>query len=594
MNAMLFYRSYPLMRAVVCYLVFTSAALVCAKVKLPPVIGSGMVLQRDLPVAVWGWAEPGEKVKVVFAGQEKSAETGSDGRWLAKLDPLKASKQPMTMTITSSDEGQKVILENILVGEVWLCSGQSNMEWGVANSMNAKEEVAASSHPLIRLFNVPGHTVSPLPKEQGAGQWRLCEPGSVGGFSAVGYYFGRRLKDELDVPVGLIGSNWGGTRIEPWTTLAGFESVPELSAIAGRVKAYGAGTRVGGGDPSAIYNSMVHPLTPFALRGAIWYQGESNGAEGDSYYQKTHALVNGWRKVFRNDSLAFYWVQLANFKQENRNPAGGDGWAKIREAQTRALDIPGTGMAVITDIGDARDIHPRNKQDVGWRLAQWALHQTYKRKDLVPSGPLYKSQEIEGNSIRISFHHAGKGLMVGKKSGLDPVREIKDGRLEHFAITGADMKWVWAEAQIDGATVVVKSAQVADPVAVRYAYTMNPVRANLYNRDGLPAGAFRTDTWAGPSETLKWHPVNDGVEPPRSFSGSPTEIIFVNKAEYEVKIYWIEFGGGARLYGELEPGATRKQSTYSNSSWLITNMEEKPLGYFRTTGKIGHATIPKS
>jgi sialate O-acetylesterase len=588
---MMFHRTFPSIRAFVFCLVFTMSALACAKVKLPPVIGSGMVLQRDLPVPVWGWAEPGEMVKVAFAGQDKSAETGSDGRWLVKLDPLKASKQPMVMTITSGDEPQQV-LENILVGEVWLCSGQSNMEWGVGNSMNAREEVAAARHPLIRLFNVPGHTVSPLPKEQGAGAWKLCEPGSAGGFSAVGYYFGRRLKDELEVPVGLIGSNWGGTRIEPWTTLAGFESVPELSAIAGRVKAYGAGTRVGGGDPSAIYNSMVHPLTPFALRGAIWYQGESNGAEGESYYQKKHALVNGWRKAFSNNDMAFYWVQLANFEKENRNPAGGDGWAKIREAQMQALDIPGTGMAVITDIGDARDIHPRNKQDVGWRLAQWALHQTYGMKDLVPSGPLFKSQKIEENSIRVSFHHVGKGLMVGQKSGLDPVREVKEGQLEHFSITGADMKWVWADAKIDGKTVLVTSPDVAEPVAVRYAYTMNPARANLYNRDGLPAGAFRTDKWAGPSETLKWHPLDNGKMPPRSFSGSATEIILSNKADYKVKIYWIEFGGAARLYGDLEPGATRKQSTYSNASWLITNMEEKPLGYFRTTGKIGNAIIP--
>ena len=587
----MFYRFDRLMRMLVFHFVFTMSAMVCAKVQLPPVIGNGMVLQRELPVPVWGWAEPGELVKVVFSGQERSVKANNDGKWSVEFGPLKASTKPMVMTITCGDDIQ--ILENILVGEVWLCSGQSNMEWGVGNSMNAKEEIAAATHPLIRLFNVPGHTVSAQPKEQGAGQWRSCEPGSISGFSAVGYYFGRRIKGELNVPVGLIGSNWGGTRIEPWTPLEGFESVPELSAIAGQVKSYNSKTRVGGRDPSAIYNSMVHPLTPYALRGAIWYQGESNGAEGETYYQKKHALVNGWRKAFRNDHMAFYWVQLANFQQENRNPAGGDGWAKIREAQTKALDIPGTGMAVITDIGEARDIHPRNKQDVGWRLAQWALHQTYGLNDLVPSGPLYKSQKIEGNAIRVFFHHVGEGLMVGKKSGLDPVREVNDGRLEHFAITGADMKWVWADAKIDGETVVVQSPDVVEPIAVRYAFTMNPERANLYNRDGLPAGPFRTDTWPGPSETLKWQRLSEGKKPPKSFSGSATEILFTNKADYKVKIFWIEFGGAAKLYGELEPGATRTQSTYSNASWLITNEKDKPLGYFRTTGKIGHAIIPK-
>ena len=310
------------------------------------------------------------------------------------LDPLKANGNGSALTITGKN---KITLENVLVGEVWICSGQSNMEWAIKQSMNPKEEAAAANYPQIRLFNVPGHTVSPLPKEEGAGQWQVCDPNSANNFSAVGYFFGRRLHKDLKVPVGLIGSNWGGTRIEPWTTLAGFESVPELSKIADQVKNYKQDTRVGGGQPSAIYNSMVHPLTPFAMRGGIWYQGESNGNEGITYYQKKHALVNGWRKAFQNKDLAFYWVQLANFQKESDKPEGGDGWAKLREAQTQALDIPGTGMAVITDIGAANDIHPRNKQDVGWRLAQWALHQTYGQKDLVPSGPLYKSHKVEGN-----------------------------------------------------------------------------------------------------------------------------------------------------------------------------------------------------
>ena len=485
-------KSHKLNRSLTFLTLLTVAFTASADVTLPPVLGSGMVLQRDLPVPVWGWADAGEKVSVTFAGQTKTTKAGDDGKWMVKLDPLKANSKAASLTVTGNN---KISLDNVLVGEVWICSGQSNMEWALRSSMNAKEEVAAADHPQIRLFNVPGHTTSPLPKEKGAGSWQVCNPKSATGFSAVGYFFGRRLQKDLGVPVGLVGSNWGGTRIEPWTTLAGFESVPELSKIADQVKNYKADTKVGGGSPSAIYNSMVHPLAPFAMRGGIWYQGESNGGEGVTYYHKKHALVNGWRKVFQNKDLAFYWVQLANFRKENENPAGGDGWAKIREAQTQALDIPGTGMAVITDIGAANDIHPRNKQDVGWRLAQWALHQTYGKKNLVPAGPLYKSQKIEGNTIRLSFNHVGKGLMVGKKTGLEPTAEVKGGQLAHFAIAGTDKKWFWAEATIDGETVVVKSSDVPKPVAVRYGYTMNPAKANLYNKEGIPASPFRTDGW---------------------------------------------------------------------------------------------------
>jgi sialate O-acetylesterase len=479
-----------------------------ADVQLPNVIGSNMVLQRDMPVPIWGWADKGEKVTVTFGGETKSVEADSHGKWIIKLSALKASDKPAKMKIEGKN---KITLDNILVGEVWICSGQSNMEWRLSGTTNAKEEVAASDHPLIRLFDVPGHKVHPQPQERLAvpTEWKTCNPKSSGGFSAVGYFFGRRLHKELDVPVGLIGSNWGGTRIEPWTTLAGFESVPELAKEAKQVKGYKADTKVGGGSPSAIYNQMVHPLAPFAMRGGIWYQGESNGGEHMSYYHKKHALVNGWRKVFQNKDLGFYWVQLANFrkpnirvvvdpKTESSNPAGGDGWAKIREAQTKALDIPHTGMAVAIDLADAHnpnDIHPRNKQDVGARLAQWALHQTYDKKNLVPTGPLYKSHKVKGNEVHLSFDHVGKGLMIGKKTKLEPTAEVKGGKLEHFSIAGEDKKWVWADATIKGDAVIVSSKEVKKPVAVRYGFTMNPANANLYNKDGIPALPFRTDDW---------------------------------------------------------------------------------------------------
>jgi sialate O-acetylesterase len=476
---------------------FVSLSLVCSNVvaqsdlKIASIFGDSMVLQRELPVPVWGWCKAGEEVTVTFGSQMKKAKADDQGRWQIKLDAMDANANGQTLKIAGSGT---VEIKDVLVGEVWICSGQSNMEWRLSQALNGKEEVAAAENSQIRLFNVPGHITSPIAKEICPGSWQICEPKSAGGFSAVGYFFGRRLQEELKVPIGLVGSNWGGTRIEPWTSPAAFSKMPELKKISDQVAAYNEETKVGGGSPSAIFNAMIHPLAPFSMRGAIWYQGESNGSEGESYYHKTQALVNGWRELF-NPELAFYWVQLADFQKPNDNPAGGDGWAKLREAQRKALDIKHTGMAVIIDIGAEKDIHPKNKQDVGWRLSQWALHQTYGKKDLVPCGPLFKSHQVEGNSIRLTFDHVGSGLMVGEKEGLEPTGLVKDGKLQRFAIAGADKKWHWAEATISGETIVVKSPEVMEPVAVRYAYTMNPVGANLYNVEGIPASPFRTDDW---------------------------------------------------------------------------------------------------
>ena len=494
------------MRTLISCFLFIAAVFSAHAVRLPAVLNANMVLQRDMQVPIWGWGDAGERITVSFAGQSKSATVGKNGKWMLKLDKLKANAKPSNLTVKGNNE---IKLGNILVGEVWICSGQSNMEWKVAQCANAKEEIAMANHSAIRLFDVPGHTVHPLPQDKGKGEWKVCSPSTISSFSATGYYFGRRIHKELDVPVGLVGSNWGGTRIEPWTTLDGFQSVPELSEQAKSVAAYTADKKVGGASPSAIYNSMVHPLTPYAMRGAIWYQGESNGGEGITYYQKKHALVKGWRKAFQNPDLGFYWVQLCNFrkanvvkikdpKKEESRPEGGDGWAKIREAQTQALDLKHTGMAVIIDLADANnpnDIHPKNKQDVGGRLAQWALHQTYDKKNMVPSGPLYSGHKIKGNQVHLSFKNVGKGLIVGKKEKLETTKQIKNGSLKHFSIAGADKKWHWAEAKIVDNQVVLSSKEVKTPVAARYAFTMNPADANLYNKEGLPASPFRTDNW---------------------------------------------------------------------------------------------------
>lgn len=476
----------------VCLLLTIAAIHTHADVKLPAIITNHMVLQQGMPAPIWGWADDGEKITVTFADQTHTT-TAKNGKWMIKLTPLKANSTPRTLKISGNNT---IELQDILVGEVWICSGQSNMEWSMNRILNSQQEIKAANHPNIRLFNVPQHVTSRVPLDKGDGTWTPCTPNNAKHFSAVGYFFGRRLQKELNVPIGLVGANWGGTRIEPWTTLDGFKSIPDLSWYVEHIEKNAADekSKIGAGTPSAIYNAMVHPLVPYAMRGGIWYQGESNGNEGHTYYLKKKALINGWRKLF-NPDLAFYWVQLANFRKPSDNPAGGDGWAKLREAQLKALDIKHTGMAVITDIGEANDIHPRNKQDVGHRLAQWALHQTYAKKDLIPSGPLYKSHEIKGNTIHIHFDHIGLGLMVGKKEGLKPTMHDTKGKLQHFAIADADKKWHWAEAKIVGNTVVVSAKGVEKPTAVRYGFTMNPQSANLYNKEGLPASPFRTDDW---------------------------------------------------------------------------------------------------
>ncbi|MGZ0172292.1 MAG: sialate O-acetylesterase [Planctomycetales bacterium] len=510
----------------------TSAA--SANVRLPKIFSNHMLLQRGLEAPVWGWADAGEEVSVQFAGQTESATADSNGKWHVCLASLEASSEGRSLVV----EGKNTItLTDVLVGDVWICSGQSNMEWATRSVINAAEEIKAANYPNIRLFDVPGHTTAATSQSDvSGGAWQRCNPGSVANFSAVGYFFGRHFHRETGVPVGLLGTNWGGTRIEPWTPPVGFRSVPELKAIADRVdkfdpttdagkatwdahlknvEAWIAKTRTslkeatgvdnapktpgftGGGDPTAIYNSMVHGLAPYGVRGALWYQGESNGNEGVSYFHKMQALINGWRKVWGQGDfpLYFYFVQLADFQQPNDNPAGGDGWARLREAQLQSLTIPHTGMAVITDIGAANDIHPRNKQDVGHRLALWALRDVAK-KDVVPSGPLFKEIKVEGSAIRVHFEHAANGLIVGlRKKGLEPTAEVKDGTLKRFAIAGEDKQWHWADAKIDGDTVVVSSKEVPKPVAVRYGFTMNPEGANLYNKEGLPASPFRSDDW---------------------------------------------------------------------------------------------------
>ncbi|MCF7958113.1 MAG: sialate O-acetylesterase [Phycisphaerae bacterium] len=501
---------------IVCGCMLISPAV--AAVRLPHIIGDHMVIQQEKPVKIWGWADAGEMVSVTLSGQTAKTKAGKEGTWQVKLPAMKADGKVYQMTIAGENT---ITLNNILVGEVWLCSGQSNMEMGVAICDNSKEEIAAADYPDIRLYMVP-KIPSGEPVSDRDATWKACTPETIaqdgwGGFTAAGYYFGRELHKQLNVPIGLIQSAWGGTRIEPWTPPVGFEQVKALESISKEivlanlqyrnavkeqldeinkwVKAtkkalannsnlpesltwpmhplYNNGHPV---RPTALYNGMIHPIAPFAIRGAIWYQGESNLGEGMMYLEKTRALLAGWREVWGQGDLPYYFVQLAPYNY------GGDPYRlpEIWEAQTAALKIPNTGMAVTTDISNLKDIHPRNKQDVGKRLALWALARTYNKKNLVYSGPMYKAMTIEAATIRVRFDHLGSGLA-----------SRDDKPLDRFEIAGADNKFVDAQAVIDGDSVIVSSDQVKEPKSVRFGWHQL-AEPNLMNKEGLPASPFRT------------------------------------------------------------------------------------------------------
>ncbi len=485
-----------------------------AEVQLPRVIGDNMVLQRDKPLPIWGWDEPGREVTVVLGEARASARAGRNGKWLVTLPPQKAGG-PLTLSIRG---GSVVELKNVLIGEVWIVSGQSNMAMKVNASMGEPlREVDGADFPEMRHLWLPTAmagrplgdegaavglnengseiVVTPRPpdrassvKDAGSG-WQVCGPEAANHFTGVGYHFGRQLHVELDVPIGLVAAAWGGSPVEPWIP-------PEAMAVVKDLP-MGPLTRLPHFRSSVIYNGVIHQLVPYAIRGAIWYQGESNGYEGASYLRKKRALIEGWRKVWNQGDFPFYFVQLPGFGSSTNNPQGGDGWARVREAQGKVVaTVKNSGMAVTIDVGEANDIHPKNKHDVGRRLALRALAKDYGRTTLVHGGPLYKSMKVVGNKIELTFDHVGGGLMAARKPGPRSTEMPKPvDKLDGFAIAGADQKWHWAEAVIRDNKVLVSSSEVAKPVAVRYAFSGNPVRANLYNREGLPAAPFRTDTW---------------------------------------------------------------------------------------------------
>jgi sialate O-acetylesterase len=489
-----------------------------ADVKPNGLIGDNMVLQQGIKAPLWGTADDGEEITVTFEDQ-KHTTTAKGGKWRVDLDPLKAGGGPRELTIAGKNT---IHVKNVLVGEVWICSGQSNMEFPLSAAHEGKQAVAESKDPNLRLFTVP-HTSTEKPRADVHGKWQVCGPGTVGGFSAVAYYFGRDLRKDLDVPVGLIETNWGGTVCEAWTSHRALADVPELKYLANRyphgyrgaledyLKALDryreqvakdvdsgkepppppqppAPSRDPNAFPSSLYNGMIRPLIPYAVKGAIWYQGESNAGRAFEYRTLFPTMIRDWRQRWHEGDFPFLFVQLAPWFAGNPN---GPEWAELREAQLQtAQKVPNTAEAVITDVGNLMDIHPKQKEPVGHRLALAALALGYGKK-VEYSGPVYESMKVEGNKAILSFTHVGEGL------------EAKGGPLEGFTIAGPDHHFVKAEAEIRDGHVEVWSKEVEKPVAVRYGWANFPV-VNLYNKDGLPATPFRTDdlplTTGGPKK----------------------------------------------------------------------------------------------
>ncbi|HEX5791371.1 MAG TPA: sialate O-acetylesterase [Luteolibacter sp.] len=422
------------------------------------------VFQQQMPIPVWGWTLAGAEVQVSLGQQQRTAKAGADGRFDVKFDALPADKlksvddAPVgrTLTVVTSFDGKRETktFSSILIGEVWLCSGQSNM----AVRYNSKGTNLDPKRPALRFLE---------------DDWKVSAADTCGRCYGVSYVFGHKLQGELLVPVGLMNAAVAGTGIEGWWYVAP-------------------------GDPPTPtkyqnYMPKIEPLVGHAMRGALWYQGEANVKQGKDYLPMLKKLIDGWRGAWKQGDFAFLIVQLSTIGESATDkPEGGDGRAAIRNAQMEALTaIPNTGMAVTIDIGEKRE-HPQNKYDVGLRLAAWALNKTYDKKDVVPSGPLYKAQMIEGGAIRVKFDHAQHGLMLAKKEGLAPPVPTPDAPMPWLSIQAKDGSWHWADGKIDGSDLIVSSKDVSEPVAVRYAYTIHPAGCNLYNKDGLPASPFST------------------------------------------------------------------------------------------------------
>ncbi|MFA7420142.1 MAG: sialate O-acetylesterase [Melioribacteraceae bacterium] len=498
-------------------LVFSCTTDLFADAKLANVFTSNMVLQRDKTVYLWGKADAGEKIKINFNSHLVNVEADQSGKWKAELPPMNAGG-PFELVVEGKN---KIVLKNILIGEVWIASGQSNMEFQLKKCSGGEAEISKADFPSIRMFVVK-HKVADTPQEDVDGEWQVCSPKTIANFSGAAYFFGKKLFSELNIPIGIIQSTWGGTPAEAWMPKNTLESDEDFKPVLARWekkmqnypsdleefkrngeklvaawkidsanaiakgmapprkpnKPEGPGTR---NQPCGLYNGMIYPLAPFSFRGVIWYQGEANVSRAYQYRKLFPALINDWRELWRAGDFPFYYVQLPNFQREPEPSKSG--WTELREAQLLTLAVPNTGMAVTIDIGDATNLHPTNKTDVGLRLALIALDNVYDRDEFIFSGPIYKSHKIENDKFIISFTHTANGLIT------------KDGKpLRGFKICGEDKKFVEAKAEIVGTQIKVWSDEINNPVSVRYAWADNP-DCNLYNSGMLPASPFRTDDW---------------------------------------------------------------------------------------------------
>jgi len=493
-----------------------SSGAVHAELKLPAIIGDHMVLQQNQADPIWGWDTPGTKITVSFAGQNHSAIAGTDGRWTVKLAPLPANATPQTLTITGSTKRE---LQDVLIGEVWVCSGQSNMEWQLTQAINGDLEAATSKLPNLRLISVPKVGTQELQNDF-KGEWKASTPESTGEFSAVGFLYGRYLHQILNVPVGLIDNAWGGSAAEAWvrrstleqdsrfklliekavqkeaalqtekTKLDYKQAMIKWKADAEKAKAEKLAPPRAPAPPEQwlsgqqragnLFAGVLNPTIGYGIKGVVWYQGESNAPTAHEYASLFPFLIEQWRKEWGQGDFPFYWVQLANYLPQKPVP-GDSTWAELRESQTKTMQLKNTGQAVIIDLGEGKDIHPKNKQDVAARLARWALVKDYGMK-LPYRSPEFKKLTVDGNKATVTLDCFGSKL---RPFGVDEVKG--------FAVCGSDKVWHWATGAVVGNNdVVVSSPEVAAPIAVRYAWADNPV-CNLYSAADLPVTPFRTD-----------------------------------------------------------------------------------------------------
>jgi sialate O-acetylesterase len=507
-------------------LLLLTPSLLLAELSVPHFFSDHMILQRERAVAVWGKADAGAEVALSFKGKSASTKAGADGKWRAQIETGAADAKGAALTISAGKD--RLEIQDVLVGEVWFASGQSNMHYMTGRSPQYAGLIAESNHPALRMFSAPLVTAEEN-QEDIDGTWQAATPQTVPDFSAVAFFFARKLHLELGIPVGVIKSAWGGKPVETFTSREALNTLPGTKVLVDEMMkdeasfdqakaeaAYAAKLEqwkttlaaakgksaeerkrlpkkpeapkrpiLTEGKPGVLFAAMIHPFVGYTMRGAIWYQGEGNARPGAVPYDQTLPLmINDWRKRWA-DEFSFYYVQLASYHAPSTEPGTPDSWALTQDRMRLVLGTtPKTGMAITNDVGEANDIHPKNKQDPGERLARWALVKDYG-KQLIYSGPLYKSNTVEGSSIRVTFDQSGSGL-----------KSRDGGALKRFEIAGADKVWKWAEAKIDGTdSVLVSSAEVKAPVAVRYAWAANPEGANLINSDGLPTSIFRTDDW---------------------------------------------------------------------------------------------------